>query len=355
MTVAANGRFSEPMLSRYCRGRVLLDLALDDPEPFIASLLRHLETNEYDALLPLSDHTTIPLSLHRDRVQQVVPIAVPPAAAIQLAADKLGTLKLAGDLGIQGPATWAPESRAELDEIAETLPYPAVFKFRGGAGSDGLRTVRDARELRAAYDALPTRTDDLLFDYRPLIQEFIPGELVDLCVLFRHGEPRAALTQRRVHMYPRGGGSGTVNETTDAPEVRELGLKLLEALDWHGPAQVEFRMDPRDGVPKLMEINGRFWGSTDLAVQAGVDVPELTARLARDGDVESVFDYEVGLRYRWPLPFGVLALLQWPEKGQAINTFFGPGRGVLSDLTLRDPLPMVGSMWWTAKEVWRGH
>jgi len=342
------------MLSRYCRERVLLDLSLHDAEPFVSSLLRHLETHEYDALLPLSDHTTIPLSLHRERVGQVVPIAVPPAAAIQVAADKLATLELARGLGIQGPETWAPESRAELDEIAETVPYPAVFKFRGGAGSEGLRTVHDPRELRAAYDALPAPDGDLLFDYRPLIQELIPGELADLCVLFRHGEPRAVLTQRRVHMFPRGGGSGTVNETIDAPDVQELGLKLLRALEWHGPAQVEFRLDSRDGVPKLMEINGRFWGSTDLAVQAGIDFPGLTARLARDGDVESVMDYRVGLRYRWPLPFGVLAVLQGPERGQAASTFFGPGRGVVSDLTFSDPLPMLGSLWWTAKEVWKG-
>jgi hypothetical protein len=47
--------------------------------------------------------------------------------------------------------------------------------------------------------------------------------------------------------------------------------------------------------------------------------------------------------------------LNWPEKRQAVSTFFGPGRGVLSDLTWSDPLPMLGSVWWTAKEVWKGH
>ena len=38
---------------------------------------------------------------------------------------------------------------------------------------------------------------------------------------------------------------------------------------------VEFKLDARDGVAKLMEINGRFWGSLQLAVDAGVDFPAI--------------------------------------------------------------------------------
>ena len=41
---------------------------------------------------------------------------------------------------------------------------------------------------------------------------------------------------------------------------------------------VEFKHDERDGVPKLMEINGRFWGSLQLAIDAGVDFPRCWSR-----------------------------------------------------------------------------
>jgi hypothetical protein len=55
------------------------------------------------------------------------------------------------------------------------------------------------------------------------------------------------------------------------PQLLEHAERILEALKWHGVAMVEFKRDTRDGVPKLLEINGRFWGSLQLAVDSGVD------------------------------------------------------------------------------------
>jgi predicted ATP-grasp superfamily ATP-dependent carboligase len=100
-------------------------------------------------------------------------------------------------------------------------------------------------------------------------------------------------------MWPEEGGIGIDNVTTSEPDLKELTVELLRSLHWHGAAQVEFKRDSRDGTPTLMEINPRFWGTLDLAIQAGIDLPALTARLAVDGDVEPCFDYRVGLRYRW--------------------------------------------------------
>ena len=50
-----------------------------------------------------------------------------------------------------------------------------------------------------------------------------------------------------------------------------------------------------------MEVNGRFWGSLDLAVQAGVDFPYLSHQLARGEPIETPQPYQVGVRSRWLL------------------------------------------------------
>ena len=52
-------------------------------------------------------------------------------------------------------------------------------------------------------------------------------------------------------------------------------------------------------TPYLMEVNGRFWGSLQLAVDAGVDFPRLLADAALGKEVEPVTRYEVGVRTRW--------------------------------------------------------
>ena len=48
-----------------------------------------------------------------------------------------------------------------------------------------------------------------------------------------------------------------------------------------------------------MEVNGRLWGSVQLAVDCGVDVPWLMYQLATGIDPAPVLSYEVGRRSRW--------------------------------------------------------
>ncbi len=61
---------------------------------------------------------------------------------------------------------------------------------------------------------------------------------------------------------------------------------------------VEFKVSA-DGTPYLMEVNARFWGSLQLAVDAGVDFPWLLYQLATDRDLGSVNGYAVGVKSRW--------------------------------------------------------
>jgi hypothetical protein len=57
---------------------------------------------------------------------------------------------------------------------------------------------------------------------------------------------------------------------------------------------VEFRQGD-DGIPWLMEVNGRPWGTLGLAVDAGVDFP----RLLLEGHRGPPPSYKIGLVRRW--------------------------------------------------------
>jgi hypothetical protein len=63
---------------------------------------------------------------------------------------------------------------------------------------------------------------------------------------------------------------------------------------------VEFKVAP-DGTPYLMEINTRFWGSLQLAIDAGVDFPWLLYQLASGKRPDPVPAYKTGIRLRWLL------------------------------------------------------
>ncbi len=50
-----------------------------------------------------------------------------------------------------------------------------------------------------------------------------------------------------------------------------------------------------------MEVNGRFWGSLQLAIDAGVDFPLLASRLALGQPLDAPASYRVGVKSRWLL------------------------------------------------------
>ena len=138
------------------------------------------------------------------------------------------------------------------------------------------------------------------------------GEALGVSLLFnQNAEPRALFVHKRLREYPLSGGPSTLRESVVRPEVAELAVRLLRALNWFGLAMVEFKVDPRDGVPKLMEVNPKLWGSLSLAIASGVDFPALLYRLAMRGDVhrcsttgsESAAD-----------SFGLIPSTSWPTQ-----------------------------------------
>jgi hypothetical protein len=86
-----------------------------------------------------------------------------------------------------------------------------------------------------------------------------------------------------------------------APRLREFAIGLLGPIGWHGLAMIEYKQDSRTGEAVLMEVNGRFWGSLELAVDAGVDFPHLAFQLARGRAPQGRPRYEIGVRNRWLL------------------------------------------------------
>jgi predicted ATP-grasp superfamily ATP-dependent carboligase len=65
--------------------------------------------------------------------------------------------------------------------------------------------------------------------------------------------------------------------------VIEPGRRILAALGFQGFANTEFKQDSRDGVFKLMEVNGRHNLSGLLAVRSGCNFPLMHYRHLAEG------------------------------------------------------------------------
>ena len=131
-----------------------------------------------------------------------------------------------------------------------------------------------------------------------MLQERIVGPGVGVFACYRDGRPVALFSHRRLRERPPWGGVSVLSrERAAASRARaSTPRRLLDELGWHGVAMVEFKQDVRDGIPKLMEINGRFWGSLQLAIDAGVDFPALLVRGVEPTRVEPQAPYRSGSR-----------------------------------------------------------
>ena len=282
-------------LSKYCKEKFISANPIENIEAFVDDLSRISKKNEYGVIIPVSTDSTISLSANIEKFENVkIPIA--DKNAILKAHNKEETLKIAKKIGVPIPETHIPKDVEELKDLSEKMEYPVVIKLRKSAASVGLQFAFSPDELLKKYNM--SGEANAIIDYsKPLIQEYIPGYVHDVCVLFNKGEPRAALTQKRLWIYPTTGGWGVVNETTHEPELIELTFKLLKKLKWHGVAQVEFKIDNRDKKPKLMEINPKFWGTLELSIKAGIDFPYLLYKMAIEDDIEEKYDYKTNLKF----------------------------------------------------------
>src|SRR5205085_4061708 len=112
--------------------------------------------------------------------------------------------------------------------------------------------------------------------------EWIPGGDETLYTLgayvSREGQALGVFSGRKLVQDPPGLGNARAADALWVDEVVEQGLELLRGLEFHGPAQVEFKRDPRDGAYKLIEVNPRLWQWHGLAEHCGVNLPHIAYR-----------------------------------------------------------------------------
>jgi len=338
--VTAGEEESSPsFLSRYCRRSLVYPSPVKREEEFIDWLVSHLGKERYDVLFPIYDWTLDPVVKHLDEVSKYVRVPVVDYERYMKARNKEETIKIALENGIPCPRTYFISQFEEVRELSERIDFPVVIKPRLSSGARGLVLVKDRKLLYPEYLRIHKR-----YPY-PLIQEFIPpgGGAFGMEVLFnKAGKVRAIFVHRRLREYPPTGGPSTLRESVRMPELAEMGVKLLSSLNWYGVAMVEFKVDPRDGKAKLMEVNPRFWGSLQLSIYSGVDFPYLLYRMTVEGDVEPVNGYRVGVRCRW-IAGDILSFLRDGDRFKKAPSFFH-FRGEKFDILSRDdPAPFFVS------------
>jgi predicted ATP-grasp superfamily ATP-dependent carboligase len=297
-----------------------------DPAGFIDKLVKVCKKHQADdtdlVLMPLHTDSFI-VAANRERFAGLAKIVLPERSKIDLIGNKATLAKFCNENSIHTPKTVVIDEGDDFAAIAEAFPYPAFLKISDSNASVGLHKVDNAEEA-VKYLNQDVKKFKLTGANLAILQQAVPGEDYCSTFLFEHGEIRALMTYHNILDYPRKSGMGALRETVDAAAMENIGARLLELVEWHGVAEIDFRWD---GVnePYLIEVNPRFWGGLGQSVESGVDYPYLLFRLAVDGHIDPVLPERSDVKTFNPCLMTMLLLQEFVEskdlKGELKDVF----------------------------------
>jgi len=284
-------------VSRYAAASVQVPDALRHSDEFLRSVAEIVRRYEARVVVPVTEPSCFAL-LDAGAALHGAVVAGPTLAAFRAISDKEHMLAVAREVGLATPAQLRLGRAADLDDaLLAALPFPVVLKPTRSVRSGAIHSVAyasDAHALRARVAALPESAFPLL------VQQRVIGEGSGVFLLRWNQQVLATFAHRRLRESPPSGGASVYSESVAAdPQLVAAATRLLERFEFQGVAMLELKRDTATGTPYVMEVNGRLWGSLQLAIDAGVDFPALLVNAALGRPPRQPPQYRAGVRLRW--------------------------------------------------------
>lgn len=303
--VASESACSLAGCSRFCDHNVQYHSPVDNVELFAENIINFILKENIGVLIPVTDVSTYAILKYRHLFTNRVSIPINSFKTYWAASNKIALMKTAAQLDIPFPSTVFINTCCgqSLEQNLSELKFPTIIKpqasvqpYKKGIRKTGVRFAKNRNEL------IRITSTDKSFSKPYMLQEMVNGEGIGIFAFCSEGEILSAFSHRRIREKPPWGGVSVLCESTPAdPIALESTKKLLKALNWNGIAMVEFKRDnARNNIPVLMEINARFWGSLQLAIDAGVDFPLYLYHQLQKGNLHKIKSIKAS-KSRWLL------------------------------------------------------
>ena len=241
-------------------------------------------------MLPCDDATVIAASKHRQVLAERYRVVAADWSVTEKFIVKKHTYEIADRCGVPCPKTCVAASYADAAAFARSIGFPLLLKpCVGHSFSERFRkkmiVAHDRREFDEGFRLAEGAGVEMM------IQELIPGDDAqgaNYNSFVLAGRTVCEFTADKVRLSPPGTGFPRVVVSRRIPEICDYGRRILAAIGYEGFSCVEFKKDSRNGVYKLMEVNGRQNLSSPLAVKCGMNFPYITYRHALDGSLPEV-------------------------------------------------------------------
>ncbi len=280
-------------LGRYCEQVHSPDHTAPEYVPFIRE---HITQFKPDWVIPLCEPL---LDLFWKLDPPGLGALYPPTDATQRAIllDRRRLYECAAAAGIPIPP-WRPiDGPAGLDEAIRQFGFPLVIRGTAGFAGGQVRIVESAPEARAAAEEMIR-----VSPHPPFAQAFVRGERLLIGGAFSRGEMLRSFAQEVIEAHPPVRGPSIRVRSTHDAQLESSTRTLFRALRWSGLASADF-IRTEAGIPVLMEVNPRPWGSIEVADRNGAQMCRTFAELLAGRPVSPQIPYEAGLEFLVPEAF----------------------------------------------------
>lgn len=312
VVVADSRKIGMCQWSKYPSAKYTYTSHYENEEGFIEDILEICKKERIDIVFPSHNETEI-LAKYSERFSASQKSLFPDYKACEIFNNKALSYDHASKSSVPLPFRYEYNSLNELSLILDNdrKSNKYVLKTLTGNSAKGVfyaegksSTIKLAEEVIDKYKLPKSRF--------PQIEEYVEGDGWGCSCFYWHGTKITSFTHRRLREKTATGGTSTFRGMEANELLEQYTKQILDSINWHGFAMVEFKVNPKSGQVWFIEVNPRLWGSFPMAVNAGVEFPHLALLCSEKGSdlaLSQTKDLKIknGFKSKWLL--GELLLL----------------------------------------------
>lgn len=271
-------RFTPAAWSRHLtRAFVWPTSGAEDPSSLVGRLMEiGRAVGRPSVVVPTDEEAAVLVAEHADVLGDLFLISRSRTPGlVRTLASKRGLYELCLEHGVPTPETWFPESLDEIEKYALNGDFPVVVKNREAFGRRAAPVVRSTTIVHTSEELMSLAVQ---WPDPPgvVLQEHIPRDSAEDWFVHSYVDQtsRGALfTGVKVRSWPPHAGMTSCAYAVWNPELADQARRLYSNIGYCGVADLDFRLDDRDGQYKLVDFNPRVGAQFRIFEDAaGVDV-----------------------------------------------------------------------------------
>lgn len=242
-------------------------------QKFKEGFIQLVSERKYKIVLPINDLAVEFLNRYKNELNELIPVGgINEPDVIKYAQDKFQLLNVCRELGMNVPRTTIIYSLDDFHKISDTISYPIIAKPVSSRRVMDNKiygfTVRKFSNKENLEDFIRER----ILVIPIMLQDLVHGFGIGFNFLAKDGDVLAYYLHERIN-EPKGGGESSYRKTVvnDSYDCVNQAKQLIKKIKWNGVGMLELKVS--NGQAYVMELNGRFWGSIELGIFAGMEIP----------------------------------------------------------------------------------